>query len=143
MNVLRNLSVLLLFVSLLLGCGSDHTKKVECMDRVIKIDDSLGKKRNNDCKTSSLSATIVNYTNGMKNIDFSGCPEDFKTAFRSHISAWDSMMKVTDNHDGLRGEMHDLFDTIERTKDSLHFKTYLDAIWATWANVEEAIKLNE
>ena len=46
------------------------------------------------------------------------------------------MTMVTDQYPNLRGEMHDLFDIIEKGKDSGAFKTHLKAIWDTWENVE-------
>ena len=142
MYYLSRLLVFLWVMVLVLSCKSKETKAIDCIDHVIKLDDSLGKKRNVDCVELSLSKTIINYTDAINSIDFSQCPEDFTTAFKSHIEAWNDMIEVTDNHDNLRGEMHDLFDSIEHTKDSLQFKIYLNTIWSTWADVEKAMEFN-
>ncbi|MBT8324917.1 MAG: hypothetical protein HKN99_12220 [Winogradskyella sp.] len=142
MYYVSRLLVFLWVMVLVLSCKSNETKAIDCIDQVIKLDDSLGKKRNFDCVELSLSKTIINYTDVINSIDFSTCPDEFTTAFKSHIEAWKNMIEVTDNHDTLRGEMHDLFDSIEHTKDSLQFKIYLNAIWSTWADVEKAMEFN-
>ena len=54
--------------------------------------------------------------------------------------AWEYMVYITDKYNSMRGEMHDLFDQIGASGDSLDFKVRLDAIWGTWGFVEEAMK---
>lgn len=112
----------------------------ECMENVLAVDDSLGKLRNTDCKTLSLSTSISKYTSAMKAVDFTGCPEDFTTAFTAHRTAWDEMIPVTDKHPALRGEMHDLFKRLESSSDSVMFKKRLARIWSTWAEVEKTAR---
>ena len=85
----------------------------------------------------SLSQSITNYTNDLEKFEFSGCPEDFKTAFQSHITAWREMKMVTDKHPNLRGELHQIFEMLEKSQDSSQFKTYLEQILETWKSVEE------
>lgn len=110
------------------------------MDNVIAIDAKLGKIRNHSCEKISLSETISNYVNELNKISFDDCPKAFDQAFKSHINAWLEMIPVTDNYPNLRGELHDLFDKIEAGKDKVLFKKRLDAIWKTWADIEETMK---
>ena len=110
----------------------------ECVAYIFKTDDSLGTVRNHSCEKISLSQTIKQYTAELNKLDFSNCPEDFSNAFEAHITAWDKMTEVTDRHNELRGEMHDLFDSIEKSTDSSEFKVRLKAIWNTWKPIEAA-----
>lgn len=112
--------------------------ETDCIESVLAKDSELGKTRNHECETITLHKTIENYTKAMQNLNFEGCPETFSTAFEGHISAWDSMGEFTKAYSDLRGEMHVLFDSIEKTKDSTQFKSFLKDIWDTWAEVEAA-----
>lgn len=109
-----------------------------CIEAILKKDDSLGKLRNHACKTISLDKTITQYVEAIDNLNFEGCPEDFKNGFQSHIKAWSKMSEFTESYSDLRGEMHVLFNTIEKEKDSAAFKPLLKAIWDTWAEIETA-----
>ena len=113
----------------------------DCIDAVLKQDGALGKIRNHACETISLSKTIAQYVDAINNLDYEGCPDEFRKAFKSHTAAWSEMGKFTENYPDLRGEMHDLFDSIEKTKDSTTFKPLLKAIWDTWSSIEAA-KIN-
>ena len=108
----------------------------DCITNVLKQDDSLGTIRNHACEAISLSATIDQYVSALNRLDFEACPESFHTAFKNHAEAWTKMEEFTTQYPDLRGEMHDLFDSIEKGKDSLSFKPLLKAIWDTWADVE-------
>ncbi|MDJ0645873.1 MAG: hypothetical protein QNJ57_07830 [Flavobacteriaceae bacterium] len=110
----------------------------QCVTYILKKDDSLGTIRNHSCEKISLSTTIQQYTSSLNELDFSNCPEDFSKAFKDHISAWNEMTAITDRHDQLRGEMHDLFDIIEKSLDSTEFAARLKAIWDTWEPIEKA-----
>lgn len=112
----------------------------ECVDYIFKKDDSLGTVRNHACEEISLSETIKQYTSSLNELDFTNCPDDFSDAFNTHITAWNEMIEVTDKYPDLRGEMHDLFDSIEKGKDSIVFKSRLKAIWDTWGPIEKAKK---
>ncbi|MBK7854771.1 MAG: hypothetical protein IPJ79_07555 [Bacteroidetes bacterium] len=46
----------------------DDKLNKECMNRVIALDDSLGKIRNHACEKISLSQSIKDYSAGMKNL---------------------------------------------------------------------------
>lgn len=116
--------------------------ETECIESVLARDNELGKARNHDCETMTLPNTIEKYTIGMRALNFEGCPEAFSVAFKDHISAWDHMGEFTKRYSELRGEMHILFDSIEKTKDSSTFKPLLKAIWDTWADVEITRKTN-
>lgn len=110
-----------------------------CIEHIIAMDDSLGKVRNHACETISLSQTIVDYVQGMNDLDFGSCPKEFTQAFTNHKNAWLRTLKVTDGYPDLRGEMHDLFDAIEAGPDSSDFKPLVKSIWDTWGEVEAAM----
>ena len=111
-----------------------------CEETIIEQDSIFGIIRNHASEENSLSKSISNYLAALKSLDYSNCSEQFYNAFYSHIAAWDSLTKVTDNYPDLRGELHDLFKDIEQTKDSTAFTAYLNAIWSTWSDVESQIK---
>ena len=115
-----------------------NLNEADCVSYILERDSELGKTRNHECETLTLHKTIDNYTEAMEHLNFEGCPEKFKSAFKDHISAWDAMGEFTKRHSGLRGEMHVLFDSIEKTQDSSKFKLLLKTIWDTWADVEAA-----
>lgn len=114
-----------------------------CMDRIIALDDSLGRLRNHSCEQGSLSESISHYANGLEALDYSGCPEAFVTAFHNHIQAWRAIQPFTASYSDLRGEMHDLFDELAHSPDSLAFQSHLEQIWSTWAEIEKAMQVIE
>lgn len=128
---------------LLISCKNKKNKFKEsknCVEVIMQKDNSLGTIRNHDSKNISLSTTIDKYTNSVKNLNFKNCPTNFKNAFLGHLSAWEDIKQVTDNHPQLRGEMHALFDSIKTTNDSLAFTIKLKVIFDTWKEVEIAIE---
>jgi len=144
MNALSKLLFLLCIGLIGLGCAtkraSSKISEKSCIDNVIAKDSALGSIRNHNCETKSLSETIKIYTSEIDKIDFKDCPENFRLAFNDHKNAWTAMLEVTDKHSDLRGEMHDLFKVIEQGEDRLRFKELLDAVWATWGDVENSMK---
>ncbi|NNF32653.1 MAG: hypothetical protein HKN68_01000 [Saprospiraceae bacterium] len=118
-------------------------KGEDCIRTVLSKDTSLGSKRNNECKEVSLSTTIDRYVISLSGLDYSECPNLFTEAFKSHIDAWVNMKQVTDSFPNLRGELHDLFDQIEGSKDSIVFKKLLADVWSTWEIVEKESKVFE
>jgi hypothetical protein len=70
-------------------------------------------------------------------LDYSYCPEEFELAFHKHIDAWLDFRKVSDKYPLLRGELHDIFSIIEKSKDSTEFKSRLNQILETWKIVEQ------
>lgn len=50
------------------------------------------------------------------------------------------MLEITNKYPELRGEMHNLFDQLEKGNDAAEFKRYLKQIWDTWAEIEKFIK---
>ena len=112
----------------------------QCIEDIIARDDVLGSIRNRSCEEISLSETILNYVKEIEKMDFSYCPKYFKVAFTRHIQAWKDMIPVTDHFPTLRGEMHDLFEQIDRSDHGQAYKTVLSNIWSTWDEVEEAMK---
>ncbi|WP_369993918.1 hypothetical protein [Winogradskyella sp.] len=118
--------------------ANTNVSNADCIENVLAKDGELGKTRNHECEKIALHKTINNYVEGMRNLNFSGCPEKFSQAFKEHIAAWDNMGEFTKRHSDLRGEMHVLFDSIKKRSDSTTFKPLLKAIWDTWADVEAA-----
>ncbi|GJM34220.1 MAG: hypothetical protein DHS20C18_32210 [Saprospiraceae bacterium] len=112
----------------------------ECINQVIALDDSLGKVRNYACETISLSETIQHYVDGMHQLNYRHCSKAFSTAFKKHRDTWVAMLAVTDHYPDLRGEMHVLFDQLETSDHADEFKSLLQTIWDTWAEVEAAMK---
>ena len=142
MRELKNIAIFLVVVITTMSCKKpyDRDKSLNCMASIFKQDDSLGSIRNHACEKITLSKTISNYVTSMKRLDFKNCPDDFKNAFEEHEAAWKDMIQVTDNYQDLRGELHDLFDQIEASPDSLEFKKRLKLIWDTWAKIEKVSK---
>lgn len=131
-------------VCFLFSCHSVRKDKasmsMDCIARVLAVDDSLGKIRNRECESISLSQTIVNYTDGMRKLNTEHCSEGFTNAFQSHIDAWNAIRVVTDRYPDKRGEMHVLFKELEQCRDSIEFKKLQAAIWSTWTGVEQSAK---
>jgi hypothetical protein len=75
----------------------------------------------------------------MKKLDFQGCPPDFTVAFEKHRQAWNDMIPLVKKYPDLRGEMHVLFDQLEKGEDAERFKLLLKNVWDTWGEVEEAM----
>ena len=154
MNTYSSFCILFLASILCSACGagnknsttSNSTSKQNqevskaCIDRVIALDDSLGTIRNHACESISLSKTIHQYVDALKQIDFQQCPTAFTAAFQKHLQAWSAMTLVTDKYPAMRGEMHDLFDIIEQGEHQAAFKPRLKAIWDTWKEIEIAMK---
>lgn len=111
------------------------SKKLDCMEYIFSKDDSLGTLRNHSCEIISLSQTIKDYENGLKKLPFNNCPEEFSDAFMKHIEAWIKMGIYTERYSNLRGEMHDLFDSIEKI-DQGEFEILLAEIWSTWGKID-------
>ena len=112
----------------------------EAIKKVIAADEAIGKVRNHACEKISLAETIQHYTDGLAAIDYSYCPEDFKKAFAKHRKAWLLLIPFVEKYPDMRGEMHDLFDQLEKGKDGETFKLMVNAVWDTWAEVEAAMK---
>lgn len=113
--------------------GSDASN---CIATIIKQDSILGKVRNDASKKMSLSHTINAYAESLLALDYRNCPEAFAFAFKNHIDAWLDVKRITDKYPSLRGELHDVFDQLEQTKDSTAFKLLVKKVWDTWATVE-------
>lgn len=140
MRLLMFLSVLSL--SACVKVNSSEGKLLSCVDVILKKDSELGEIRNHACEKISLSKTIDEYVSSLEKLDYSTCPESFTNAFKNHRSAWIDTKQITNRYPELRGEMHDLFDEINKTSDSTEFKKLVKGIWDTWAEVEKASKLN-
>ncbi len=112
-------------------------KNVNCVKHIFEKDSIFGDIRNHASEKASLSDAINNYAKNLKSLDFSNCPEDFELAFHKHIDAWLDFRNLSDKYPSLRGELHDIFSTIEKSKDSIEFKSRLNEIFETWNVVEQ------
>lgn len=110
----------------------------KCMNQIISLDDSLGKVRNHACERLSLAQTIREYTDAMNQFDYQNCPADFTMAFQKHREAWAALIPIVEKYPDMRGEMHVLFEVLEKGKDAQTFNALVDAIWDTWAEIEKA-----
>jgi hypothetical protein len=157
MSHLRLLKIIIIFgfAILAFNCNqtnSDSQKTVtpnaisnplECIQKIIAADDSLGFIRNHACEQISLSETIRQYVKEMQSLSFQSCPEKFTDAFKKHQEAWLALIPVVDNYPDLRGEMHDLFKTLESSEHAATFNPLVKTVWETWAEVEEEMKIND
>ena len=143
------LALYILGFAFILGCNNSNQKKndidlisetyqANCIERILKKDGDLGEIRNHATEKISLSQAINNYINELKSLDFSNCPQNFTSAFTRHIAAWKAITKVTDNHSSQRGELHDIFERLQKSQDSTEFKSLLKVVWDTWHEVEES-----
>ena len=133
--------ILLIFFSTLLlafACQSDRSVEASaCIERVLAVDDSLGGIRNDATNNIPMGHVVRVYVRDLERIDFTDCPEKFTANFNEHIEAWKQIVPILDKHDDLRGEMHDLFDQLEKNEDAALFRERLAAIWSTWDKVEK------
>ncbi len=143
--MIKPLSILLSL--LLFGCNSstkkdnNHLSKSDnCIAQIFEQDSIFGHIRNYDSEKVSLSQAITNYAKNLKSLDFSDCPKEFELAFSNHVDAWLDFRKVSDKYTSPRGELHDIFSIIEKSKDSTEFKSRLAQIIETWKTVEESSK---
>lgn len=141
--------IILFLTLLLLGCNSSskkentslsimEVKSINCVKQIFEKDSIFGNIRNHDSERVSLSEAINNYSNNLKSLDFSYCPDEFKLAFQKHAEAWLDFRKISDKHPLLRGELHDIFSIIEKGKDSTEFRSSLKQILETWKLVEKS-----
>lgn len=146
---MKNLCYAFLIISLV-NCnnfGKDPSAKQvrspnekACIERILALDDSLGSIRNEATKKLPISQSIKQYAAALKDLDFESCPPTFTEAFKNHRKAWEEMLTVTDKYPEMRGELHQVFEHIGVSEDSVEFKTRLDRIWSTWEVVEEQSK---
>lgn len=113
---------------------------VAAMQRVLSADEWLGRTRNLAPHDVPLSTAIKDYVAGIDQLDFTGCPPEFSAAFQRHRDAWHDSIPFFDGFPALRGEMHDLFDTIRARADVGEQLVAIEkSIWDTWAEVEAAM----
>lgn len=112
-------------------------KNTNCVEYIFEQDSIFGDIRNHASEKISLSEAINNYSKNLKSLDYSHCPEEFESAFNKHADAWLDFRKVSDKYPLLRGELHDIFEIIEKSEDSTEFKSRLNQILETWKLIEE------
>ena len=85
-----------------------------CMDEIMKGDAEFGKARNHDPESMPIHQAIATYVENIRSMDYSNCPTEFTKLFHAHIDAWQELVPHTEPFAELRGEMHDVFDQIEK-----------------------------
>ncbi|MBT8308689.1 MAG: hypothetical protein KJN85_17255 [Maribacter sp.] len=138
----------LIILILLLGCRHTAEKQkntdiaidedaIACVQMVFEKDSILGEIRNHSPEKISLSESIDNYTHELESMDFTHCPEKFRSSFNAHIKAWQQLRSVTDKYPSMRGELHDIFARLKKSGDSTEFKALVQKVWDTWDLVKE------
>lgn len=132
---------------LLCGCAStgepDATlSQREAIAHVIAVDEAAGAARNQGTLTQAAASVVRAYADALREIDLEQTPPDFRAAWIAHIEAWEAMLPYLQQHDALRGEMHELFDRLlsESNPSAADFKRLHDEVWSTWADVEQAMR---
>lgn len=138
--------IIILCLLVIFSCKRSKENKTtqnekQCIEKVLVMDDSLGIIRNHACETIALSKSIEQYVNSLQQIDFTDCPDQFSKSFIRHEAAWLDMLEISDMYPNLRGEMHDLFDSLKTGNDAERFNELLQNIWDTWGEVEKSSKM--
>lgn len=63
-------------------------------------------------KAWNPSDKIGEIVDGMRRIDLSGCPEDFKTAYIAHTEAWVNLQTVAGRNSGMNGFIKGFFNPL-------------------------------
>jgi len=119
----------------------ESTRAAVAIRAVLEADSELGGVRNHASESQPLAEAVRAYVGGLDAIDFGECPPDFTSAFRRHRDAWHESIRYFEEHDELRGELHDVFKEIResgadaRTRIEGIEKDILD----TWAEVQAAV----
>jgi ketosteroid isomerase-like protein len=117
---------------------ADYTSAIR---RVLEADSALGAVRNEGVRVCAAHEVVGEYARVLGELDFSGCPGDFREAYWQHTRAWERMVGVLEPYADERGEMHDVFDrlTAEGAGSRGRVQDGLDEVWTTWANVEDSV----
>lgn len=120
---------------------SKSTRAAAAIRAVLEEDSELGGVRNHTSELQPLAEAVRAYVKGLDAIDFGKCPSDFTNAFKLHRDAWHESIRYFEEHDEMRGELHDLFDEIRGIDADARMRIEgieMD-IWGTWAEVESAV----
>jgi len=135
-----------LFMMLCLCMNSGFAQQSEdnaaAIRAVIKQDYQLGSIRNERPRHAPIAQAIKDYVAGLDALDLDGVPPDFKTALLRHRDAWFESIEFLRQYSQLRGELHEVFETIH-AKDEASHAGLLDVeanIWSTWAEVEVSMQ---
>ena len=146
------MSRLLVWVTVLLvagtisGCaGIDNVPGqvpgyAEAILKVLEQDTRLGTVRNNAPRNAPIAEAVRDYVTGLDALDLNDCPPDFQRALRRHRDAWQASIAFFEQHEELRGELHEVWDDIRARGDEARQNLeQLEAdILETWAEVETA-----
>lgn len=145
----RAISVVLATALALLGaCAQSRTDhdatnaQAQAIRVALDADAQAAAKRNQETKYISPSLALTDYLVALDAIDLGATTPEFEGAFREHRDAWEAMIEPLRQRSSERGEMHDVFDRLTAASDPMHeeFQRLIDAVWATWADVETAAR---
>jgi len=113
----------------------------EAIQRVLEEDSALGAIRNEGVREHAVHEVVGEYAQALGEIDFGGCPGDFREAFWQHTRAWEQMVGVLKPYAMERGEMHEVFDrlTVEVAASRNVVQDKLGEVWMTWGVVEDSV----
>jgi hypothetical protein len=140
--------LLTIFLILIISCKETGSNRInqdlnfdiestKCIERIFAKDSVLGEIRNHASENISLSNAIKNYTRKLESMDFTNCPKTFTSSFTKHIEAWKMVTTVSDKYPSKRGELHEIFAELEKSKDSTQFNSLVKQVWDTWNVVKE------
>lgn len=76
----------------------------------------------------SASEVVLEFAQGLDGVDLSGCPIEFKHAYKAHASAWHAAYRIEETNTGVNG-------FIARVIDQRGIKTALDDAKVADANI--------
>lgn len=121
------------------SASSSEEPYAEAIRAVFAEDDKAAAIRNHACEDTTLAETVRQYVAAIDAMDFSRCPADFTSAFKSHRDAWANTIPFFHSFDTLRGEMHELFAVIENMSpgQKVELVKISRPIGDTWVEVEK------
>ena len=132
---------------LLAGCrsapkaGGASDAERAAIRAVIEADASAAALRNEAPQRIPMARAIARYVDALDALDLDAATPEFATAMRTHRDAWAAAVPALEPYGELSGEMHDVLDQIAEfnTPESRAVQRAIDHVWATWAQVEQAM----
>lgn len=111
------------------------------IERVLRADAAAGSARNQGPRVSPPAEVVRRYADAIAALDMRDVPDDFQSAWRTHVEAWRATLPVLERHTHERDEMHALFARwlSDSSPIRAEFQPLHDRIWSTWAEVERAV----
>lgn len=124
------------------GTVPDPDPAAVAIQSVLAADEVAGARRNEASRHRPLHRVVADYVADLQALDTARCPADFTAALADHREAWRASEEFFARYDGLRGEMHVLFERIRAMGegDRRGLEEVEEAIWGTWDEVEAAAR---